>query len=244
MQINICHLYPELLNVYGDVGNILVLKDRIEKRGIQANVINITLNDSFNPDEYDIILLGGGQDKEQIIVAEDLKNKKEELRQYIESEKVLLAICGGYQLLGKYYIGANGEQIEGLSLIDIETTSGDERFIGNTVSKEPITNDYIVGFENHGGRTILGENVLPMAEVVVGYGNNGQDKTCGCVYKNTYGTYFHGSFLTKNNAFADLLIKKAIKNKYDKEIELESIDDEFYNKARNILLNRFLNNVK
>ncbi len=241
MEINICHLYPDLLNVYGDVGNILVLKDRLEKRGIKVNVINASLNEDFVYEDYDIVLLGGGQDAEQTIVAKDLFIKREQLKKYIEDEKVLISICGGYQLLGKYYIGQDGEKIEGLGIIDIETKSGDDRFIGNVISKEFITNDYIIGFENHSGRTILGDGVKPMAEVVVGFGNNGEDKTCGCVYKNTFGTYLHGSFLAKNNKFADLLIKRALEKKYNKEIELEPIDDEFYSKARNVMINRLLN---
>ncbi len=244
MEINICHLYPDLLNVYGDIGNILILKDRLEKRNIKANIVNISKNEEFKADDFDILLLGGGQDNEQSLISADLLTKRDEIQKYIEDSKVLLAICGGYQLLGKYYIGANGEKIDGLSLIDIVTNSageGEIRFIGNTVSKDFMTNEYIIGFENHSGRTILGEGVKPMAEVVVGYGNNGEDKTCGCVYKNTYGTYFHGSFLAKNNEFADMLITKALEKKYNEKIELEKIDDEFYSKARNTLLNRFLN---
>ncbi len=241
MELNICHLYPDLLNVYGDVGNILILKDRLLKRGIGVNVINLSKGDEFIADNYDIILLGGGQDNEQTIVAKDLLTKRDELQKYIEDEKVLIAICGGYQLLGKFYIGQNGEKIEGLSLIDIETNSGDTRFIGDVVSKTNVTNDYIIGFENHSGRTILGDGVEPLATVVHGFGNNGEDKTCGCIYKNTYGTYFHGSFLVKNNDFADILIKKALEKKYGEEIVLEKLDDEFYIKARNVLLNKLLN---
>ncbi len=241
MEINICHLYPDLLNVYGDVGNILVLKDRIEKRGIKANIFNISKGDDFNFEDYDIVLLGGGQDKEQVIVSNDLMGKRDQLEKYIEDGRVLLTICGGYQLLGKYYIGANGEKIDGLDLIDIVTNTGEGRFIGNVVSKEFDTDDYILGFENHSGRTVLGEGVKPMAETVVGFGNNGDDKTCGCVYKNTYGSYFHGSFLVKNNKFADLLISKALKHKYNQDVELIELDDEFYNKARNTLLNKYLN---
>ncbi len=241
MEINICHLYPDLLNVYGDVGNILVLKDRLLKRGIGVNVINVSQGDEFRAEDYDIVLLGGGQDNEQTIVAKDLLLKRDELKKYIEWGKVLIAICGGYQLLGKYYIGQNGEIIDGLSLIDIETKSGETRFIGDVISKTKITDDYIIGFENHSGRTILGEGVEPMAEVVVGYGNNGEDKTCGCIYKNTYGTYFHGSFLVKNNDFADRLITNALQYKYDHKVTLEKLDDEFYTKARNVLLNKLLN---
>ena len=134
MELNICHLYPDLLNVYGDVGNILVLKHRAEERGIKVNVVDVSLNDKFNKDEIDIVFFGGGQDYEQSIVSEDLKNNKEEvLRQYIEEDKVLLAICGGYQLLGKHYISPNGEKLQGLGILDIYTEGGEKRLIGNTV---------------------------------------------------------------------------------------------------------------
>lgn len=240
MELNICHLYPDLLNVYGDVGNILILKDRLIKRGISVNVHNISVKDDFNADVFDIVLLGGGQDNEQTIVSADLMKKKDEIKRYIENNKVMLNICGGYQLLGRYYIGANGEKIDGLSLLDIRTEMGKDRFIGNVVSKDYETQEYLIGFENHSGRTILGDSVKPMASVIIGFGNNGEDKTCGCVYKNTYGTYFHGSFLAKNQVFCDMLIKKAIKIKYNEDIELSQIDDEFYNKARNVLLNKYL----
>lgn len=240
MELDICHLYPDLLNVYGDVGNIIILKDRLLKRGINVNVHNISVGDSFNYKDYDIVLLGGGQDSEQTIVSKDLTSKRDEVKKYIEAEKVMLTICGGYQLLGEYYIGSNGEMIKGLDLIDIRTEKGDTRFIGDTICKEIETNEYLIGFENHGGRTILGEKVRPIGEVVVGYGNNGNDKTCGCIYKNTFGTYFHGSFLSKNPKFADKLIKKALFNKYSEDVELEQLDDEFYDKAREVMLDRLI----
>ena len=134
MELNICHLYPDLLNVYGDVGNILILKHRAEQRGIKVNIINTSLNDEFDSENTDILFFGGGQDFEQSIVSNDLKTiKKPSLQKYIEDEKVVIAICGGYQLLGKYYMAPNGEKIEGLGILDIYTEGGDTRFIGNTV---------------------------------------------------------------------------------------------------------------
>lgn len=139
MELNICHLYPDLLNVYGDVGNILILKDRAERRGIKVNVINTSLKDDFKADDMDIVFFGGGQDYEQSIVSEDLKsNKREEIKKYIEEGKVFLAICGGYQLLGKYYTAPNGEKIEGLNILDIYTEGGDTRFIGNTEDRKSV----------------------------------------------------------------------------------------------------------
>ena len=158
MELNICHLYPDLLNVYGDVGNILILKYRAETRGIKVNIINVSLNDDFNGENYDIVFFGGGQDYEQSIVSNDLiENKKEELTKYIEDGKVFLAICGGYQLLGKYYTAPNGEKLEGLGILDIYTEGGDTRFIGNTVIYNEEFDETYVGFENHSGRTYIND---------------------------------------------------------------------------------------
>ena len=241
MELNICHLYPDLLNVYGDVGNILILKHRAELRGIKVNILNNSLNDAFNVDDYDIVLFGGGQDFEQSIVSNDLSGaKKDALEKYIEAGKVLIAICGGYQLLGKYYTAPNGEKINGLGILDIYTESGDTRFIGNTVIYNEEFNEYYVGFENHSGRTEI-NGLKPLGKCVHGYGNNGSDGYEGCIYKNTYCTYFHGSLLAKNPELADRFISTALSLKYGKEITLEPLDDSFEIKAKEYMINR-LNN--
>lgn len=240
MELNICHLYPDLLNVYGDVGNILILKHRAEARNIKVNIFNISLNDNFKTEDYDIVFFGGGQDYEQVIVSEDLmNNKKEELSKYIESNKVFIAICGGYQLLGKYYAAPNGERIEGLGVLDIYTEGGDTRFIGNTVIYNEEFNETYVGFENHSGRTYV-NGLKPLGKCLHGYGNNGADGLEGCIYKNTFCTYFHGSLLAKNPELADRFIKTALSNKYS-DIDLSPIDDSFELKAKEIIINR-LNN--
>ena len=223
MQLNICHLYPDLLNVYGDVGNVLILKHRASLRGIDVNIINNSIGDSLDKDNIDIIFFGGGQDFEQSIVSDDLNNvKKVPLTEYVEEGKVLLAICGGYQLLGKYYTAPNGEKIEGLGILDIYTEGGDTRFIGNTVIYNEEFNETYVGFENHSGRTYI-NNLKPLGKVVHGYGNNGDDGYEGCIYKNTYCTYFHGSLLSKNPELADRFLKTALNIKYGEEIALDSI---------------------
>lgn len=241
MELNICHLYPDLLNVYGDVGNILILKHRAELRGIKVNILNNSLNDAFNVDNYDIVLFGGGQDFEQSIVSNDLSGaKKDALEKYIEAGKVLIAICGGYQLLGQYYTAPNGEKINGLGILDIYTESGDTRFIGNTVIYNEEFNEYYVGFENHSGRTEI-NGLKPLGKCVHGYGNNGSDGYEGCIYKNTYCTYFHGSLLAKNPELADRFISTALSLKYGKEITLEPLDDSFEIKAKEYMINR-LNN--
>lgn len=238
MELNICHLYPDLLNVYGDVGNILILKDRAERRGIKVNIVNISLKDDFNGDDMDIVFFGGGQDYEQSIVSEDLKtNKREEIAKYIEEGKVFLAICGGYQLLGKYYRAPNGEKLEGLGILDIYTEGGDTRFIGNTVIQNEEYNETYVGFENHSGRTYI-NNLKPLGKCVYGYGNNGEDGYEGCIYKNTFCTYFHGSLLSKNPELADRMLILALNKKYG-EVQLDEIDDTFPLKAKEIIKEKY-----
>lgn len=241
LELNICHLYPDLLNVYGDVGNILILKHRCEKRGIKVNIYNISMGDPFLPSHYDILFFGGGQDYEQSIVSEDLvQRKKAGLQEYIEDGKVMLCICGGYQLLGKYYTTPQGEKLNGLALLDIYTEGGSKRFIGNTVIRDQDTGETFVGFENHSGRTYIGD-LHPLGKVLTGYGNNGEDGNEGCIYKNTYCTYFHGSLLSKNPELADRLIKLALKNKYG-EVALLPLNDDLEKLAKEFIIKRELSN--
>jgi CobQ-like glutamine amidotransferase family enzyme len=240
MELNICHLYPDLLNVYGDVGNILILKSRAEQRGIKVNIINLSLKDNFEASDYDIVFFGGGQDYEQSIVSEDLiMTKKQGIDEYINCGKVFLTICGGYQLLGKYYTTPDGVKLSGLGILDIYTDGGDTRFIGNTVAKDEETGDVFVGFENHSGRTYIND-LKPLGKVIKGYGNNGEDGLEGCIYKNTYGTYFHGSFLSKNPELADKLLKTALQLKYG-EVNLEPLNDELELKAKKFIIDRETN---
>lgn len=243
MELNICHLYPDLLNVYGDIGNILILKYRANKRGINVNIFNVSLNDTFDEENYDIVFFGGGQDYEQSIVSNDLiQTKKGGISKYINSGKVFLSICGGYQLLGKYYTTPEGEKLEGLGILDIYTDGGDTRFIGNTVIKNEDNGEIYVGFENHSGRTYI-NNLKPLGKIIKGYGNNGSDGFEGCIYKNTYGTYFHGSLLSKNPELADRLIKTALELKYG-EINLDSIDNGLELKAKEFIIKRETSKVK
>lgn len=237
MELNICHLYPDLLNVYGDVGNILILKHRAEARGIKVNIINTSLNDEFDVENTDILFFGGGQDYEQSIVSDDLKtNKKDKLKEYVESNKVVIAICGGYQLLGNYYMAPNGEKIEGLGILDIHTDGGETRFIGNTVIHNEEFNETYVGFENHSGRTYI-KGLKPLGKCITGFGNNGEDGYEGCIYKNTYCSYFHGSLLSKNPELADRFLSIALNNKYE-NVTLEPLDDTLELKAKNYMIKR------
>lgn len=242
MELNIAHLYPDLLNVYGDIGNILILKYRAEARGIKINIQNISIKDEFNPENHDIVFFGGGQDYEQSIVSEDIKTtKRDTIKSYIENNKVFLAICGGYQLLGKYYTTPSGEKLEGLGILDIYTEGGNNRFIGNTIILNEEFNETYVGFENHSGRTYIGE-LKPLGKSIVGYGNNGEDGYEGCIYKNTYGTYFHGSLLSKNPELSDRLLSEALRIKYG-EVNLPPLNDELELKAKNKIIERFSNKI-
>lgn len=236
MELNICHLYPDLLNVYGDLGNVLILKHRAALRGINVNIVNCSIGENIDIDNTDIIFFGGGQDYEQSIVSKDLNEiKKDSIIKYIENEKVFLAICGGYQLLGKYYTAPNGEKINGLGVLDTYTEGGDTRFIGNTVIYNEEFDETYVGFENHSGRTYI-NNHKPFGKCVHGYGNNGSDGYEGCIYKNTFGTYFHGSLLSKNPELADRLLTLALRNKYGKDIKLEKLDDTLELKAKEAII--------
>lgn len=237
LELNICHMYPDLLNVYGDVGNILILKYRAKNRGIKTNVFNISVNDKFDPDKYDIVFFGGGQDYEQSIVSEDLKKtKSHDLINYIENNKVFLSICGGYQLLGNYYVTPNGEKIKGLGALNIYTKGNNKRFIGNTIIYNNEFKETYVGFENHCGKTYIG-SLKPLGKVLSGFGNNGEDGSEGCIYKNTFCTYFHGSLLSKNPELADRLISLALKNKYGKFI-LPPLNDSYELKAKEFIIRR------
>jgi len=236
LELNICHLYPDLLNVYGDIGNILILKCRAEKRGVKVNIFNISMGDTFDSEEYDIVFFGGGQDYEQSIVSKDLnETKKFALNEYIQNGRVFLSICGGYQLLGKYYTTPEGEKLPGLEILDIYTEAGNTRFIGNTAIYNEEFKETYVGFENHSGRTYIG-TLKPFGKVIAGYGNNGEDGYEGCIYKNSYCTYFHGSLLSKNPELADRLIKTALERKYGDTIELEPLDDSLELKAKKYIL--------
>ena len=236
MELNICHLYPDLLNVYGDLGNILILKHRAEARGINVNLINLSLNEPFIKENYDIVFFGGGQDYEQSIVSKDLiDHKKEAIKNYIEEDGVFLAICGGYQLLGKYYTTGNGEKLNGLDILNIYTEAGDTRFIGNTSIFNEEYNETYVGFENHSGRTYI-NNLKPLGKCINGYGNNGSDGYEGCIYKNTFGTYFHGPILSKNPELADRLITLALSKK-DSSFSLKPLDDTLELKAKETIIN-------
>ncbi len=240
MEINICHLYPNLLNTYGDYGNILILKHRCEQRGIKVNLTNVTVKETFDYKNTDILLIGGGQDFEQSIVAKDMASKHDDLQSYIEDNGVLISICGGYQLLGHSYVTSTSGVVDGLGLLPIKTVaeSDSSRIIDDIVIEDLQTKELYVGFENHGGKTYLLEGGEALGKVVYGQGNNGKDGLEGVRYKNAIGTYLHGSLLSKNPNLADDLILKALKRKYNEDIQLDKLEDTFEEKAREHMLKK------
>ena len=239
LKINIAHLYPELLNIYGDRGNILTIKNRCEWRGISVSIDSIGLNDPIDIKKYDFYFIGGGQDKQQIAVAEELQKHKTSLLEARDEKAVFLAICGGYQLLGHYYQPHNAPKLNGISLLDAYTVAGNTRFIGNVTTKSEFdTPETLVGFENHSGLTYLENETVPIAKIVVGNGNNGKDKTEGARFCNVFGTYLHGSFLPKNVHFADYLISLALEKRYKEKIELAPLNDEIEEKTHNGLIHK------
>lgn len=238
MKITIGHLYPELLNLYGDRGNIQCLVKRCQWRGIDVEVKAYEQEDEIDFSALDIVLLGGGSDREQMIVCEKLREIREDFRTYVESDGVVIAICGGYQLLGNYYKTELG-MIEGLGLVDMQTEQGEERLIGNIVMQSELFEMPIVGFENHGGRTCICGN-RPLGKVLHGYGNDGKSGYEGMIYRNVVGTYLHGPLLPKNPQVADWLLTRALERKYGKEVELAQLDDREETEANAYVYQRFV----
>lgn len=230
LALRVAHLYPSLMNVYGDRGNIMCLRHRCEARGIAFSVDALSLGDRLDPRAYDLVFAGGAQDREQRLVAEDLlATKRDALAEAIEDGMAALAVCGAYQLFGRFYREASGAELPGAGIFDLHTEhpgEGARRCIGNIVAEwgAPGGLRTIVGFENHGGRTRLGAGALPLARVRSGFGNNGEDRTEGAVYRNAIGTYIHGSLLPKNPALADHIIALALARRHG-GVALAPIDD-------------------
>lgn len=242
MELTIGHLYPDLLNLYGDRGNIQCMKKRCEWRGIGAKVIRYELGDSIDFSKLDIVLLGGGSDREQMIVGDRLMEIEDEFRAYVEDDGVVIAVCGGYQLLGNYYQTPEG-RIEGLGIVDLDTEQGkDFRLIDNIVLESDLFSMPIVGFENHGGRTNI-KNNKPLGKVIYGSGNDSVSGYEGVVYKNVIGTYLHGPLLPKNPQIADYLIRKALERKYKQPVTLAELPDIEEKEANAYIYNRFKGKV-
>ncbi len=226
--ITIGHLYPKQMNVYGDMGNIITLRYRLESRGMKVEYVPIDTAAMLRSTKVDILIGGGGQDSNQDVVQGDLLKNKEVLLEMAEKGTVMLMICGLYQLFGNKFIVSDEHEIKGIGLLDIETRAGDERLIGNVVVESEWGK--LVGFENHSGRTTLGSGVKPLGRVIKGAGNNGGSLDEGAVYHNVFGSYLHGPMLAKNPQFADELIKRALKLSGDNTV-LEQLDDDFERRA-------------
>lgn len=240
MKLTIGHLYPDLLNLYGDRGNIQCLKQRCIWRGIEAEVAVFELDDPIDFSGLDIVLLGGGSDREQMLVCEKLKEIQKDFQAYVEDNGVVIAICGGFQLMGNYYKTEKGI-IEGLKLVDLYTEQGENRLIGNIVLKSELFDMPVVGFENHGGRTHINGN-KPLGKVLYGAGNDGVSGEEGVIYKNVIGTYLHGPLLPKNPQLADELITRALERKYKKSITLAPLEDQEEKEANAYIYQRFVKN--
>jgi len=232
LKLTIHHLYADMMNLYGDRGNVISIMKRCEWRGVPVEVVDVGLGESIEPTGCDLFLFGGGQDREQALLAGDLSGSKgSDLRAIVEDGGVVLGVCGGYQLMGHFYETPDGQKLPGVGVFDLYTEPrkpDEERLIGNVLIRVRGPEDEemreVVGFENHGGRTYLGDGVEPLGEVVVGFGNNGKDGTEGARRLNACGTYLHGSLLPKNPWLTDQLILNALR-RVDDDFELEPLDD-------------------
>lgn len=234
MELTLFWFAPDKLNLYGDRGNIIVLKERCKRRGITLQVEEIKSTKGASLTGADLLFIGGGSDREQHLVTQDLMASKQEFKAAIEDGVAALTICGGYQFLGNYYELLSGEQLKGLEILDFYTVAKPTRLVGN-VAIESDTMGTLVGFENHGGRTY--HDYEPLGVVKHGYGNNDTDKKEGLLYKNLMGTYLHGPVLPKNPTMADALLLRALERKYGLT-ELEPLDDTIERNAKEDLLKK------
>lgn len=241
MELKICHLYPDILNLYGDRGNIITMRRRLADRGIAAAVDECSIGEALDASQYDIFFIGGGQDFEQEILLRDLAaGKAKEIIAAVEEEKTFLAICGGYQMLGQYYKTWDGHQLDFIGALDLHTVGAKERMIGNYMFRttDESGGTMVVGFENHSGKTYLGDGVAPLGQMIEGYGNNGEDQTEGARYKNVFATYSHGSLLPKNPVLCDFILRTALERKYGAPIALAPLDDTLEQNAHRYMENR------
>ena len=210
MKIRVGHLYPDYLNIYADRGNIAVLAERARARGHELDVRAIGMRDPVPAGEIDLFYVGGGQDREQALVAGDLVSKAEALREAVEGDAAFLAVCGGYQLLGRFYRDVAGDEQPGIGLLPLETIAGERRMIGDVLLECAWAGRTLAGFENHAGRTLLDDGAEPLGRVVAGFGNTEASGEEGCRYRRAYGTYLHGPLLPRNPWFADRLLSEAL----------------------------------
>ena len=235
MELKICHLYRDVMNLSGDRGNVTCMVKRLNWRGIDVFTSGVGVGQSLSASAFDLFFIGNGQPFTQPLLLEDAAQKSAELRAAAEDGAVILGICGGYQLLGRTY-EENGEIFEGLGLLDVHTKCAATRLVGDYAftCEDPETT--VVGFENHNGRTYLGEGVRPLGKTVQGHGNNGEDRTEGARYKNVFASYAHGCLLGKNPVLCDHILQTALIRKYG-TAELLPLDD-----AQELAAHRYMEN--
>jgi len=237
MKIRVGHLYPDYLNIYADRGNIAVLAQRAEARGHELDVQAIGLGDPVPARAIDLFYVGGGQDREQALVAPDLEAKSDALREAVDADAAFLAVCGGYQLLGRFYRDAAGRELPGIGLLPLHTIAGERRMIGDVLLECAWAGETIAGFENHAGRTILDPGAEPLGRVLFGFGNDGESGFEGCRYRQVYGTYLHGPLLPRNPWFADRVLGDALAHAGG-PAELEPLADELERAAHTVSAER------
>ena len=227
MELKICHMYPDVLNLYGDRGNVLCMTRRLAWRGIDASVTKLPIGRRESLVGFDIVFIGGGQDFEQQVLLDDLhRGKDKEIVAAIADGVTFLTICGGYQMMGSYYETYDHKRCDFIGAVDLYTVGSKQRMIGNYKFRcsEGAGGSVAVGFENHSGKTWLGKGVEPLGTVLAGFGNNGEAGTEGVHYKNLFGSYSHGPLLPKNPALCDLLLLTALRRKYGVDA-LDPLDD-------------------
>ncbi len=227
MKLKICHMYNDVLNLYGDRGNIICMRKRLNWRGIDAEIVKLPVGEFSTLADCDIVFIGGGQDFEQEVLLDDLhRGKDREIKAAIEDGVTFLTICGGYQMMGSYYETYDHVRCDFIGAVDFHTVGSRQRMIGNYKFRcsDSAGGSTVVGFENHSGKTWLGSGVEPLGHVLAGFGNNGEDGTEGVRYKNLIGTYSHGPLLPKNPEFCDRLLLGALSRKYG-ITELEKLND-------------------
>ena len=239
MELKLCHLYPDILNLYGDRGNVICMEHRLRWRGIDVTTTGVSIGEPLHAADYDLFFIGGGQDFEQEVLLGDLGGgKADEIKAAVADGKTFLAICGGYQMLGAYYKTWDGVQCDFIGALDLYTIGSKERMIGNFMfTCEELNGQTVVGFENHSGKTYLGSGVRPMGKVLTGHGNNGEDGGEGARYNNVFATYSHGCLLPKNPVLCDHILTTALVQKYG-TAQLEPLDDTLEQNAHLYMKNR------
>ena len=240
MTVRLCHLYPSLMNIYADRGNIAVFEQRLGWRGMDLEVTAIELGDTISPSGHDLFYLGGGQDRDQNLVAGDLASNAQVIRDAADAGTAQLYVCGGIQLAGHSYETVAGAHLRGIGVLDLKTFPGIGRLIGDLVIDAEIdgASRQVVGYENHAGRTTLGPGCRPLGRVIHGHGNNDADGIEGAVRDHVIGTYLHGPLLPKNPWLADILLTWALQHRYGAGIELEPLDDTLEARARRVAVAR------